>query len=994
MKKQTFPIVGMHCAACKTLIEKMVRKLDGIENVDVNYASEKMFIEYDDEKVSLEDIKKAVASAGSYKLVAGEGEKTVLASPTEAKKMEEIKSHEMSSHDHAKMLREKDFQKLKRTLIWVGIGVIPFAILMGWMLLRSFIDLESPMMFFGKINFENGEYSIHLAFLLQFLIATPILFIGGRQFFQSAYAALKVRSTNMDTLIVLGTTAAWIFSTLVTFFPKLFSSVGEDLDVFFEASVFIVFFMLFGRFLEARAKSKANDAIKKLLELQAKEATVIRDGKEIKVPVEQVHKGDIIIVKPGEKIPVDGEITEGKSTIDESMVTGESMPIDKEEGNNVIGSTINKTGAFKFKAEKVGADTMLSQIIKMVEEAQGSTAPIQKLADKISSVFVPIVVMIAIFSFLFWTLIASSIGLIDESVNSIQLATYIATTVLIIACPCALGLATPTALIVGTGKAALRGILIKDAESLQIANKIKTIVFDKTGTLTKGEPEVEEFKMMDKIEESGIRDQGEDYGKFFLSLAHEIEKRSEHPLSEAIVNYAKESVLDSARTDKNVNVGVNDFEAVEGKGVRAMHEGKEVLIGNLRLMRDENVMKCAELEIEADRLKEKAKTVVYYAYDGKNIAIFAIADAIKESSKETIEQLHKLGITTVMLTGDNEQTAKSIASQLNIDKIYADVLPQDKLRIIKELQLKDERQSKEDHVIAMVGDGINDAPALAQADIGIAMGTGTDVAIESGDIVLVKGTLDRVIEAIKISKDTMSIIRQNLGWAFGYNTIGIPVAAGLLYASLGLLLSPIFASAAMAFSSISVLTNSLRLKTLSDSNKVFSTVSYYLGVFSFVILVVIGSIVFGQDDINASGQEVHYHAVFELYKDNNLVDFSATKYMHSEPCNEEEEEESSEHEQEEKAHLHDNIGDVVHAHRDNAIWEDLFENLDYHVDQDIVGYVNGEKVKDILEYQIKDEDSVLLLIGENTNIENKLDDMPGLERIEETESYAESCGAK
>lgn len=863
MKKETFPIIGMHCAACKQSIERQVGKLDGIKEVNVNYATDKMTIEYDAEKVSLEELKKVVSSAGSYRLIANEDNDIVLASPHEENKMnaEEHNSHgghdmgheehsghtsheensdmkDSGGHDHAAMLKEEDYQKLKNTVMWSGAGAIIFLLLMVWNLLFGPLGVENPKTLFGEFNI--GKISIPLLFLIQFLLSTPILFIGGKQFFDAAISALKVWSTNMDTLIALGTFTAWLFSSLVTFFPGLFSTLSGDVDVFFEAAVFITFFILLGRLLEARAKNRANEAVKKLLELQVKEAIVIRDGKEQKISIEGVVVGDIIVIKPGEKIPVDGEITEGSSAIDESMITGESMPVGKKEGDKVIGATINKTGSFRFKAEKIGKETMLAQIVKMVEEAQGSQAPIQKLADQVSNIFVPAVIIIAISGFVFWSFLAGSLALIPPDINQLQLGIFVATTVLIISCPCALGLATPTAVMVGTGKAALNGILIKNAEALEIANKIDTIVFDKTGTLTKGEPEVTSFMMMDDLENSGLfidklegKPSLKSYEKLVLSIVHSVEKKSEHPLSEALIKFSE---------GKEIKIlPVNDFKAIEGKGVEATVEGIEILIGSRNLLNERHTMKCAELDIEAAKLAEEGNSSVYISLDGKHVALFAIADTVKESSKKAIGKLHNFGIKVVMMTGDNEGTAKAIAEKLNIDRIMAEVLPGDKVSKIKELQ---EDAHTKGEVVAMVGDGINDAPALAQADIGIAMGTGTDVAIESGDIVLVKGTLDKVIETIKFSRQTMTIIKQNLGWAFGYNILLIPVAAGVLYPFTSLLLSPIFASAAMAFSSISVLLNSLRLKSLTDQNKLVSTLIYYTGVFGFVIGILIAGFLY------------------------------------------------------------------------------------------------------------------------------------------------------
>jgi P-type Cu+ transporter len=785
MKKEQYPIVGMHCASCKKLIEKMVGKLSGVESVIVNYASEVMTISFDEKKVTLEEIKKAVQSAGGYELISDEQE-TVLASPPEAQKIKD-QQNGRDHKSHASALKKKEYQKLKRTVTWVGLGAIPFMILMGYHGLASLGLKELMHAPFGFIELSGSAIKINALFLLQFLLATPILFIGGKQFFVSALRALKVRSANMDTLIALGTTTAWLFSVLVTFSPKLFGDVASD--VFFEAAVFIVFFILLGRLLEARAKAKTSDAVKALFQLQAKEAVVIKNGEEIKVPIKDVKAGDIIVVRPGEKIPVDGVITSGSSTLDESMITGEAIPVEKSEGDSVIGATINKTSTFQFKAEKVGGETMLSQIIKMVEEAQGTTAPIQKLADKVSGVFVPVVILIAITSALFWFFAAPTLGLISTNISVLQLSVYIATTILIIACPCALGLATPTAVMVGTGKAAGKGILIKDAEALEKAHSIHTIIFDKTGTLTKGQPEVTNVAFADAESKDDI-----------LAWAHAIEHLSEHPLSDAIAKYSEK---------EKKKLSVTDFKTIEGRGVSGVIGKEKIVLGNGRLMSEEKIELDSSLSKKADEFISKGRTTIYMSVNNKHVAVFGLADTVKEESKDAIAKLHKLGINVAMLTGDNQQTAEAIAKQLGIDTVIAEVLPADKAQKVKDIQ-----KEFSGAIIAMVGDGINDAPALAQSDIGIAMGTGTDVAIEAGDIVLVQGTLDKVIETIQVSNMTLRVVKQNLFWAFGYNIIAIPVAAGILFPAFGILLSPIIASAAMAFSSVSVVSNSLRLKTL------------------------------------------------------------------------------------------------------------------------------------------------------------------------------------
>lgn len=793
MKKETYPVVGMHCAACKQLIEKMISKIDGVSSVSVNYAAEQVHLEYDPKKVSLADLKNAVKQAGSYTLV--------------AETTESNKQTSEGQHDHAQMLKKQEYERLRRTVTWVGIGSIPFILMMINMVLVS-LGLSNPIHApFGTLSLDGGDYSLNVFFVTQFLIATPILFVGGKQFFSSAWNAIQVKSANMDTLIVLGTLTAWIFSTLVTFAPGLFGDIATD--VFYEAAVFIVFFILLGRLLEARAKTKANDAIKKLLELQAKYATVLKNGKEVKMPVEQVSIGDTILVRPGEKIPVDGIITKGSSTLDESMITGESLPVEKKQGDTVIGATLNKTGSFQFKATKVGSDTMLANIIQMVEDAQGSTAPIQKKADAISAIFVPAVICVAIVAYIFWAFVASQLGFIPADTSAMQLSVYIAATVLIIACPCALGLATPTAVMVGTGKAALQGILIKNAESLERANEIHTIVFDKTGTLTKGKPEVTDFFYDETYEEKKIRE-----------FAYILEKPSEHPLSIAITEYTE------TETDKEIS----QFKAIEGKGVFGIAEKKKIYIGNQLLLEEHGITLNDMLFNKSEPLRDQGKGIVHMAINKMHVASFAVADSIKETSLKAISDLREMGIQTVMLTGDNKKTAHAIAQQLEISRVIADVLPGEKANIIKTLQ-----QENPNAVIAMVGDGINDAPALAQADIGIAMGTGTDVAIESGDVVLVKGTLDKVVETIELSHLTVSTIKQNLWWAFGYNTVAIPVAAGILYPSFTLLLSPVIASAAMAFSSLSVLFNSLRLKSLTIKNRLLSDALFVLVIITFLI---------------------------------------------------------------------------------------------------------------------------------------------------------------
>ncbi len=608
--------------------------------------------------------------------------------------------------------------------------------------------------------------------ILLFLLATPIQFIAGWRFYKGTIDGLRAKTANMDTLIAIGTTAAWLYSALATFYPNAFGN-----DVYFDTAVVIITLILLGKYLENIAKGKASESLRKLMNLQPKMATVVRKGKEVEIPVEEVMAGDIMIVKPGEKIPTDGKVKEGESAVDESMVTGESMPVTKREGDEVIGATINKSGLLKIEATKVGSDTTLAQIIHYVEEAQATKAPIQKLADQVSGWFVPAVILIAILSFIGWRLIGD---------QSFVFALTAAITVLIIACPCALGLATPTAILVGTTKGAENGILIKSGEALEIAHKVDTIVFDKTGTLTKGRPEVTNIVPIKGVSEKDL-----------LRIAATVEKGSEHPLGEAIVNKAKEWKIMISETNK--------YHTISGKGIKTIHMGKNILVGN-RVFMKENEMNTEKTEDVTQKLENEGKTVVYVAHDKKLIGVIAIADTLKPYAKEAVNELQKLGKKVIMITGDNERTAKAIASQVGIGDVLANVLPEDKAKQIEELQ-------SEGRKVAMVGDGINDAPALAKADLGIAIGSGTDVALETGQIVLIKGDLRDVVTAIDISKYTIKKIKQNLFWAFAYNVAGIPIAAGLLYPFFGLLLSPMFAAAAMAFSSVSVVGNSLLMRS-------------------------------------------------------------------------------------------------------------------------------------------------------------------------------------
>jgi len=625
--------------------------------------------------------------------------------------------------------------------------------------------------------------SIKIRYIIIFILACPVQIWVGSQFYNGLVVVFKYRTADMNTLVAVGTLSAFIYSTFVTFFPDFFIKFGIEPHIYFDTAAIIIVLILLGRFIEAKSKSRASSAIKKLLKLRALKATVIRDVKEEEIDVDDVAVGDIILVKPGEKIPVDGAIIKGDSAVNESMATGESIPVDKKPGDEVIGSTINLTGFLKFRATRVGKDTFLSQIIRLVEEAQASKAPIQRLADKVASYFVPAVILIALVTFTAWLIWGPKPSITFALVNFVS--------VLIIACPCALGLATPAAIIVGTGRGAENGILIKDAASLELAHRLNIIVFDKTGTLTRGEPEVSEII----VKKGSLINTSEQ----LLYIAASSELYSEHPLGKAIVKKAKDSGLKLKEPQ--------EFISITGKGIRAKVDDREILKGNLKLMM-ENKVPLGNLEEEAQKLSEMGLTPVFVSVGNKPAGIIAFADALKNNAKDVVLRLKKLGLEVAMLTGDNRNTALAIGRRAGIDKVISEVLPGKKAEEIKKLQ-------KEGKIVAMVGDGINDAPALAQSDIGIAIGTGTDVAMESSQITLIKGDLYGVLKAIILSRNTVKVIRQNLFWAFFYNIILIPVAAGVLYPFFGILVSPIFAAAAMAFSSISVVSNSLRLRRLS-----------------------------------------------------------------------------------------------------------------------------------------------------------------------------------
>jgi P-type Cu+ transporter len=638
--------------------------------------------------------------------------------------------------------------------------------------------------FLLSMNIIPGFYSLSIRtrYIIIFILTCPVQIWAGSQFYKGLVSVFKYRMADMNTLVSIGTLSAFLYSTAVTFFPGYFTRMGIEPHIYFDTAAMIIVLVLLGRFFESRSKSSASDAIRKLLKLKTPVAHVIRNGREEKIDADDVAVNDIVIVRPGEKIPVDGEVIEGNSTVDESMVSGESIPVDKETGNEVTGSTINLTGFLKFRATRVGKDTFLSQIIKMVEEAQASKAPIQKLVDKIAAYFVPVVIAVALSTFIIWFIWAPG--------PSLNLAIINFVSVLIIACPCALGLATPTAIIVGTGRGAENGILIKDASSLEIAYKLDTVVFDKTGTLTAGKPEVREII----IEKNNFKGTEED----LLGIAASSELYSEHPIGKAIVAKAKSTGLELKAP--------GDFKSIAGKGIKAIVDGKEIIKGSMKLMK-ENDIELSDITGGEREVSGKGLTPVYIAINNKIAGIIAVADSLKQNAAEIVSDLRNLSLEVVMITGDNRKTARSIGREAGIDHIVSEVLPGQKAEEIKKMQ-------REGKTVAMVGDGINDAPALAQSDIGIAIGTGTDVAVESSKITLISGDLNGVLKAIILSRKTIKIIKQNLFWAFFYNIVLIPVAAGVLYPFTGILISPVYAAAAMSISSISVVANSLRLKRL------------------------------------------------------------------------------------------------------------------------------------------------------------------------------------
>jgi Cu+-exporting ATPase len=804
MSKIEIPIVGMTCASCVLKVQNNLQKLPGVKNAIVNLVTEKAMIEIaPDTELNLKDVIKSVRAIG-YDVaiqkisIPVEGLASASASIVESSisklngivnvninpatenitvefvptiiSVENIKSEiekfgfkvpHLAEEDvelYEEIIKKREYEDLKKRFIFSAI-------------LTSLILLDMLSHFFHHF----GDRTV-VNYIL-FLLTTPVMFYGGGKFFRSFLAGIRHLSADMNTLIAIGTGSAYLYSVVATFIPSVFTSIGRTPDVYYETSAVIITLILLGRLLEARARAQTTTAIKKLSSLQPKTATLVKDGEEITVQVKDIKPGDIVLVKPGERIPVDGIIIEGFASVDESVITGESMPVEKKPGDSVIGSTLNKAGSFKFRVTNVGKDTVFSKIIQLVKDSLASKPPIQKLADKVASVFVPIVISIATLSFIIWYLLGYGF--------TFALMNFIAT--LIVACPCALGLATPTAIVVAAGKSAEMGILIKNGNALEIANKINLVVFDKTGTITYGKPEVTDIIKLGNLTEDEI-----------LRLSASVERNSEHPLAEAIVRYARVRNL-KLYEPKN-------FFSVPGQGVLADVDSSEVAVGNLTFMSNLGI-DAKKFENTIDILSNEGKTPVFIAVDKRIVGIIAIADTIKHDAKETILNLKKLGIDVAILTGDNYKTARAIANKIGVDKVFAEVLPEQKSEKIDELK-------KSGYIVAMVGDGINDAPALAKADVAIAIGSGTEVASATADIILLKDDIKGVLQLIKISSKTYKIIKQNLFWAFFYNIILIPIAAGVLYPFTGLLLKPVFASLSMSFSSILVVTNSLRIKKI------------------------------------------------------------------------------------------------------------------------------------------------------------------------------------
>jgi Cu2+-exporting ATPase len=736
LQKDTFPVTGMSCAGCAVSVESMIGSLAGVASASVNFASQSVQVSYTPSQVTPLDMQKAVQAVG-YDLIIDE----------------KAGSGIQAEHQH------QHYQELKINTIWASVLALPVVII-------GMLGMNWP--------FANQ---------IMLLLTTPVLFWFGRQFFANAFKQARHGKANMDTLVALSTGIAYLFSAFNTLYPQFLHRQGIHPHVYFEAAAVIVAFILLGRLLEEKAKSNTSSAIKKLMGLQPKTVRIIENGQEREIPIAEVNIGNRLLVRPGEKIPVDGKVASGSSFVDESMISGESMPVEKKSGAQVFAGTVNQQGSFEFVAEKVGGQTLLAQIIHMVQDAQGSKAPVQKLVDKIAGIFVPVVIGIALLSFLAWLLLGGD--------NSFTHALLALVTVLVIACPCALGLATPTAIMVGVGKGAENGILIKDAASLEQAYKVNAIILDKTGTITEGKPQVSEWLWFNTWPE-------------LPGILYALESKSEHPLAEAIVNKLKNASVSPAI--------LTDFESITGRGVQAKQAGSIYFAGNSQLLDEQGIPMSSEVRAVTEQWQEEAKTVVYFADSTQVLAVMAIADRVKPTSARAIERLQNKGIEVYMLTGDNVHTAAAVARQVGIKHYKAEMLPLDKADFIRQLQ-------EGGKVVAMVGDGINDSQALAQADVSIAMGKGSDIAMDVAKMTLISSDLNQIPNALRLSRKTVETIRQNLFWAFIYNIIGIPIAAGLLYPFTGFLLNPMIAGAAMALSSVSVVTNSLRLRAVKLSDQ-------------------------------------------------------------------------------------------------------------------------------------------------------------------------------
>jgi Cu2+-exporting ATPase/Cu+-exporting ATPase len=777
MISKTYHIKGMHCASCSSLIEMTLKKIAGVVSVEANYATETAKISFDETKITPEKLSKKIEPLGYSFIMPAEHIEHSMNMSAEQMGMsaDEHAAHTGIGQSKKEKLAEIKGQKNK-VLSAIPLAVISIFI-MGW-------DILAQFKWVPEMNYTTSEFFHHLLPVM----ATYVLFIVGKPYLLGMYRFFRYGKANMDSLIGIGTSVAFIYSFIVTAFEEPLRQFINVSHTYYDVAIVVIAFITLGKYLEAKSKLKTGDAIEKLLNLQAKTALVIKDGKEVEISVNEVKHGDLIIIKPGARLPVDGIITEGSSFIDESMVTGESMPVEKRAGDLIVAGTLNTNSTFTFKATKVGSETLLAHIVKMVQDAQGSRAPIQALADKISSVFVPVVLVISVITLIIWLTVGTYYVGFSQAL-SLGLTSFVG--ILVIACPCALGLATPTAIIVGVGKGAREGILIKDAATLEKLHKVDIVIMDKTGTLTRGKPELVSIKNYSLQANSG---QVKLSDEKVVSILASLEKKSEHPIAHAILSYAK---------DKSIEISeVQKFENIKGKGLKGIIEGVEYFAGNAKLVFDLKLSFDMN-SIQAETLQ--GKTPVILASKKEVIAIVIVADAVKPEAIEAVKNLHKLGIKTVMLTGDSKNTANAIAKEIGIDEVIAEVLPEDKLNAIKEFQ-------KRGRVVAMAGDGVNDAPALAQADVGIAMGTGTDVAIETAGITLLHGDVSKIVKVIKLSKITMRGIRQNLFWAFIYNLAGIPLAAGLFFPVFGWTLNPILAGLAMAFSSVSVVGNSLRIK--------------------------------------------------------------------------------------------------------------------------------------------------------------------------------------